>query len=60
MKNSLSLPLSAAMTAQVVVSVLTASADDWPQWRGLNLDGVWKETGIMESFAPGGIPISWS
>ncbi len=34
-------------------------ADDWPQWRGPNRDGVWNETGIMESFPPGGLKISW-
>ncbi|MFH1920500.1 MAG: PQQ-binding-like beta-propeller repeat protein [Planctomycetota bacterium] len=34
-------------------------ADDWPQWRGPGRDGVWNETGIMESFPPGGLKISW-
>lgn len=27
-----------------------AVADDWPQWRGVNRDGVWLETGIVEKF----------
>ena len=35
-------------------------ADDWPQWRGLNRDGVWKETGIIEKFDGEQIPIRWS
>lgn len=35
------------------------SADDWPQWRGPNRDGVWHETGIMKSFPPGGLTLSW-
>ena len=34
-------------------------ADDWPQWRGPNRDGAWRETGIIESFPPGGLKISW-
>jgi len=34
-------------------------AEDWPQWRGPNRDGVWNETGIIESFPPGGLEISW-
>lgn len=25
-------------------------ADDWPQWRGPQRDGVWRETGIIEKF----------
>jgi outer membrane protein assembly factor BamB len=25
-------------------------ADDWPQWRGPNRDGVWRETGIIDKF----------
>lgn len=37
----------------------TASADDWPQWRGLERDGVWRETGIIDSFSAPQIPIKW-
>ena len=28
-----------------------ARADDWPQWRGPQRDGVWRETGILAAFA---------
>ena len=38
---------------------LEVQADDWPQWRGPNRDGVWNETGIMEKFPTGGLKISW-
>ncbi|SVD98522.1 uncharacterized protein METZ01_LOCUS451376, partial [marine metagenome] len=24
------------------------AADDWPQWRGVERDGVWRETGIVK------------
>ncbi len=34
-------------------------AEDWPQWRGMNQDGVWKETGIPESFPEGGLKVGW-
>jgi outer membrane protein assembly factor BamB len=34
-------------------------ADDWPQWRGPNRDGVWRETGILESFPAGGPAFRW-
>ncbi len=39
---------------------LPAIADDWPQWRGPNRDGVWNETGIVESFPSPNIPHVWS
>ncbi len=38
---------------------LPMPADDWPQWRGPNRDGAWNETGIVESFPPNGLKISW-
>lgn len=34
-------------------------ADDWPQWRGSNRDGVWQETGIIDKFEGEEIPIKW-
>src|SRR5436309_5554175 len=36
-----------------------ARAGDWPQWRGPDRDGVWSETGILESFPPGGLKPAW-
>jgi len=35
------------------------SADDWPQWRGPQRDGVWRETGIRESIPKSGLPVMW-
>jgi outer membrane protein assembly factor BamB len=32
---------------------------DWPQWRGAKRDGIWRETGIRESFAGDSIPLRW-
>jgi len=37
----------------------TMQAEDWPQWRGPNRNGVWNETGIVESFPPGGLKVRW-
>lgn len=34
-------------------------ADDWPQWLGPQRDGVWRETGILDEFPPGGPPVRW-
>lgn len=33
---------------------------DWPQWRGAQRDGIWRETGIVEKFATETIPLRWS
>ena len=36
-----------------------APATDWPQWRGPNRDGVWAETGILESIPADGLKVRW-
>lgn len=36
-----------------------ARGDDWPQWRGSNRDGVWREEGIIETFPAEGLKILW-
>jgi outer membrane protein assembly factor BamB len=36
-----------------------AAADDWPQWRGPNRDGVWRETGIVEKFPASQLTHKW-
>jgi outer membrane protein assembly factor BamB len=51
----------AIFLAIVAVASLSASvaAEDWPQWRGKNRDGVWTETGIIEKFPGEQLPIKW-
>ena len=34
-------------------------AEDWPQWRGVNRDAVWNETGLVERFADEGLLVKW-
>jgi outer membrane protein assembly factor BamB len=34
-------------------------AADWPQWRGVNRDAVWTETGIVEEFPKDGLKVLW-
>src|SRR5437763_2341777 len=34
-------------------------ADDWPQWLGPQRDGIWRETGILDKFPPGGPKVLW-
>ena len=48
------------IAAGVALCLVAASrADDWPQWRGLHRDGVWRETGILQSFPPEGLKVRW-
>src|SRR5439155_5288942 len=34
-------------------------ADDWPQWLGPKRDGIWRETGVLTRFPPGGPKVRW-
>ncbi len=46
----------------ILVAILfagTVRGDDWPQWLGPQRDGVWRETGILEKFPPGGPKVLW-
>jgi hypothetical protein len=52
---------SVLVTAMLLLGPLadSARADDWPQWRGPQRDGRWREAGIVESIPAGGLPIRW-
>ncbi len=41
------------------VACVAARADDWPEWRGAGRAGVWKETGILETFPREGLKFKW-
>jgi len=43
----------------LLILVVPLRADDWPQWRGPTRDGVWRETGIVESLPTPRIPLLW-
>ncbi|HEY8505485.1 MAG TPA: PQQ-binding-like beta-propeller repeat protein, partial [Gemmataceae bacterium] len=53
--------MSRRLTAAVclVVFASPAAADDWPQWRGPNRDGVSKETGLLRQWPEGGPKLLW-
>ena len=42
-----------------LIGFLQARADDWPQWRGPERDGVWRESGLVDKFAGPEVPIVW-
>lgn len=50
---------SSAVWLVILFASAPARADDWPQWRGLNRDGVWRETGILETIPASGLEIRW-
>ena len=53
--------LNLSATAFLISSIqLLSYADDWPQWRGPNRDGVWKETGILTEFDSASVTPKWS
>jgi len=37
-----------------------SNAEDWPQWRGVDRDGVWHATGLVEQLPQGQLPLEWS
>jgi WD40 repeat protein len=43
----------------LLFAVASVWADDWPQWRGPNRDGIWRETGILESIPSSGLVTRW-
>jgi outer membrane protein assembly factor BamB len=47
------------MSFLAVSTALPLVADDWPQWRGPQRDGVSKETGLLKEWPKGGPKVSW-
>src|SRR5579863_5234626 len=48
-----------AMLAMLLLPARSGHADDWPQWRGPNRDGVYHETGLLETFPAEGLKVGW-
>jgi outer membrane protein assembly factor BamB len=48
-----------AVLLALVLSSLTASAADWPQWRGPNRDGVSVEKGLLKEWPKDGPALHW-
>jgi outer membrane protein assembly factor BamB len=43
----------------IVLPSANLIADDWEQWMGPKRDGVYRESGIIESIPESGLPIKW-
>ena len=43
-----------AITCVVGLTTGALNAEDWPQWRGVDRDAVWRDTGLIEGFPDGG------
>ncbi len=52
----------AGVSYALIFTILLSSpavAIDWPQWRGLNRDGISTEAGLLKSWPAGGPPLVW-
>jgi outer membrane protein assembly factor BamB len=54
-------PKTKVTVALALLLLLSAAlqAEDWPQWRGRNRDGVCSETGLLDSFPAEGLKVRW-
>jgi len=66
MENWLSKPLplsfifsAVLFTAGLLLITGSLFADDWPQWRGLQRDGISRETGLLKAWPSGGPKVLW-
>jgi outer membrane protein assembly factor BamB len=51
--------LAAVTFTQLLLPLAILRADDWPQWRGPNRDGVYREAGLLQSFPADGLRVRW-
>lgn len=47
------------MLLATVVHGEFALGEDWPQWRGPQRDGVWRESWVVDAIPESGLPIKW-
>ena len=59
-KRGLSRPFAGLLVALAFLYSNVGHSSDWPQWRGPNRDGVWNETGLLESFPSDKLEHKWS
>ena len=51
--------LLAAACVAIAFATVGLHAEDWPQWRGVDRDGNWADTGIVERFPDSGLKVTW-
>lgn len=52
--------LATTFLLQLVGLPVVTRGEDWPEWRGAQRDGVWREEGVIEGkFPEGGLPVKW-
>ncbi len=51
--------IAAIAWAAVCLATIGLHAEDWPQWRGVNRDAVWSDTGLLEDFPDDGLLVKW-
>ena len=52
-------PAWVGLAVFLVVTIVHVRADDWPEFRGKGRLGVWNETGLVDKFPEGGLPVKW-
>ena len=48
-----------ALIGALFAAILSASADDWPQWQGPDRNAISKETGLLEEWPKDGPSLAW-
>jgi outer membrane protein assembly factor BamB len=51
--------VSAVIVSALVLNLAAIGADDWPQWRGRNRDGIGTEKGLLKTWPQNGPPLAW-
>jgi len=52
-------PLGTLLALALLAACAHAMAEDWPQWRGKNRDGVWREQGLVTRFGGPDLKAEW-
>ena len=54
------IPFTFALILATVTIHAQSTSFDWPQWRGLERNGISKETGLLKEWPRSGPPMAWS